>query len=181
MESWVLLEVAKKSIQEEFEKKVLISKNSLFEKYSEFKELGASFVTLNLDGKLRGCIGSLVAHRNLLDDIIHNAKAAAFADPRFPKLTKKEFENVQVELSILSPAQDLEYKDFEDLKKKIIPNKHGVILELDGKRATFLPQVWEQLNDFDSFMVQLVKKAGLNPSDLSGYPKIQVYEVEKFK
>lgn len=181
MENKVLLDIVRKAILEEFKKKSLIDKNSLIEKYPEFKNLGATFVTLNLDGKLRGCIGSLVAHRGLLDDIIHNAKAAAFADPRFSKLTEKEFEKLDFELSILTQAQVLEYKGFEDLKEKLIPNKHGVILELDGKRATFLPQVWEQLPSFDSFMSHLVQKAGLNPSSLSAYPKIQIYEVQKIK
>jgi len=181
VEDRILLEIVRKSIQEEFYKQTLIDRNSLIEKYPEFKNLGATFVTLNLDGKLRGCIGSLVAHRALLEDIIHNAKAAAFGDPRFPKLTLEEFEKVQVELSILTTPKALEYIDFEDLKQKLVPNKHGVILELDGKRATFLPQVWEQLTDFNTFMVHLVQKAGLNPSKLSTYPKIQTYEVQKIK
>ena len=116
-----------------------------------------------------------------LEDIIYNAKAAAFSDPRFSKLTKKEFENIELELSLLTTPKDLIYKDFEDLETKLIPNKHGVILELDGRKATFLPQVWEQLPDFNSFMIHLIQKAGLNPSQLSSYPKIQIYEVEKIK
>jgi AmmeMemoRadiSam system protein A len=181
MENQLLLDIAKKSIQEEFEQKSLIDKSEIILTYPKLENLGASFVTLNLNGKLRGCIGSLIAHRSLLEDIIHNAKAAAFFDPRFSKLTKKEFENVEIELSILTTPKDLIYKDFEDLETKLIPNKHGVILELDGRRATFLPQVWEQLPDFNSFMTHLIQKAGLNPSQLSSYPKIQIYEVEKIK
>ncbi len=181
MENQLLLEIAKKSIQEEFEQESLIDKNKIVSKHPELENLGASFVTLNLNGKLRGCIGSLIAYRSLLDDIIHNAKAAAFSDPRFSKLTKKELDNVDIELSILTAPIDLIYKDFEDLETKLIPNKHGVILELDGRRATFLPQVWEQLPDFNSFMTHLIQKAGLNPSQLSSYPKIQIYEVEKIK
>ncbi len=180
MENSVLLDIARKSILSKFEK-VNLDKNTFVEKNKELKELGATFVTLNLNGKLRGCIGSLVAHRSLYDDLFHNAQAAAFGDPRFSPLSKEEFEKVDIEISILTKPEPLEYSDFEDLKNKLIPNKHGVILELDGKRATFLPQVWEQLSNFNDFMVHLCQKAGLNPSKLSALPKIQIYEALKIK
>lgn len=177
----LLLELASKSIASDFDSNITFDKEKLLQEYVFLNEQRACFVTLTLNGKLRGCIGSLIAHRSLLEDILHNAKQAAFADFRFNRLTKEEFENTKIEISILSVPETLEYSSLEDLQKKLIPNVHGVILELDGKRATFLPQVWEQLPSFNEFMVHLCKKAGLDPSNLNGLPKIQIYEAKKIK
>ena len=177
----LLLELASKSIKSDFDSSIIFNKEKLLQENPFLKEQRACFVTLTLNGKLRGCIGSLIAHRTLLDDILHNAKQAAFADFRFDRLSQEEFKNIKIEISILSVPQTLDYTDLEDLEKKLIPNVHGVILELDGKRATFLPQVWEQLPTFNEFMVHLCKKAGLNPSNLPGLPKIQIYEAQKIK
>ena len=85
-------------------------------KFSELSKPKATFVTLTLDGGLRGCIGSLIAHRAFLDDLIHNAKAAAFEDPRFYPLTKEEFEKTHIEISILTEPEIVEYTDTADLK-----------------------------------------------------------------
>jgi len=176
----VLLKLASNAIENEFDENIKID-DSIKKEFDILNEHRATFVTLNLNGKLRGCIGSLIAHRSLFEDIIHNAKAAAFSDLRFDRLSLQEFKSIEIEISILTPFKELVYKDLDDLKQKLIPLKHGVILELDGKRATFLPQVWEQLPTFDAFLSQLCKKAGLDPSNLSGYPQIKTYEVEKIK
>ncbi len=180
-EEKLLLMLASKSIESDFDETIKFDKEKLLQENPFLSEQRASFVTLTKDGKLRGCIGSLVAHRSLLEDILHNAKSAAFSDFRFNRLTKEEFEKVKIEISLLTIPKPLEYLDLKDLEKKLVPNKHGVILELDGKRATFLPQVWEQLPTFNEFMVHLCKKAGLDPSKLSGLPKIQTYEAKKIK
>ncbi|QDF28230.1 AmmeMemoRadiSam system protein A [Halarcobacter anaerophilus] len=177
----LLLKIARDAIESNFNPEVKIDKEFLLSNFSFLNEKQATFVTLTINGKLRGCIGSLIAHRILLDDLIYNAKAAAFDDPRFNSLSFSEFNEIKIEISLLTAPEILEYKDFEDLKKKLIPNKHGVILELNGKRATFLPQVWEQLPEFNAFMVHLCQKAGLNPSSLSALPKIQTYEVIKIE
>ncbi|XOB62951.1 AmmeMemoRadiSam system protein A [Campylobacterota bacterium DY0563] len=177
----VLLELARRTIESVFDKSIEIDKDTLLNKFAFLKEVQASFVTITKQGQLRGCIGSLVAHRTLADDIIHNSKAAAFNDPRFAPLEKNEYEEIKVEISLLTKPELLGYKDFKDLEEKLVPNKHGVILELDGKRATFLPQVWEQLPTFNDFMVHLCRKAGLNPSSLSALPKIFIYEAIKIK
>jgi len=177
----LLLELALKSIESDFNPSIEFNKAKLLEENSFLNEQRATFVTLTLNGKLRGCIGSLVAHRSLLEDILHNAKAAAFSDFRFNRLTQEEFEEIKIEISLLTIPRHLEYIDLIDLEKKLVPNKHGVILELEGKKATFLPQVWDQLPTFNEFMVHLCKKAGLDPSNLSGLPKIQIYEAQKIK
>ncbi len=181
MNNELLLKIVKTAIESNFKDEVRVDKETLIKENSYLLEQRACFVTLTLNGKLRGCIGSLLAHRSLIDDLIHNAISAAIRDPRFSPLTKEEFENIKVEISLLTPAKPLEYSSFEDLEKKLIPNKHGVILELNGKRATFLPQVWEQLPTFNDFMVHLCKKAGLEPSNLSALPNIQTYEAIKIK
>ena len=181
MDEALLLDIAKTAIKSNFDENIKVEKEKLLEKNPFLSKIQATFVTLTIDGNLRGCIGSLVASRSLIDDLIYNSIAAAFADPRFVELNQEEFEKIRIEISLLTKPEVLEYKDFEDLQNKLIPNKHGVILELDGKRATFLPQVWEQLPTFNDFMVHLCQKAGLQPDNLTAFPNIQTYEAIKIK
>ena len=178
-----MIEIAKDAIKEELLKKKLIDRDKLLESYPKLAQKGAVFVTLQKRSSLRGCIGSLVAHRVLLDDLIENAKSAAFRDPRFPPLSLEEFESedFEVEVSILSSPSELEYSDILDLKSKIRVGVDGVILKQGANQATFLPQVWEQLRDFDSFFSHLCQKANLSPSCLKSNPKIYTYQVEKIK
>lgn len=144
-------------------------------------ENGACFVTLTQKGHLRGCIGSLAAHRSLLDDLLDNSMAAATRDPRFQPLNRQELDEVALEVSILTPAIELNYQDTADLLAKLQPGVHGVILSHSGKRATFLPQVWEQIPAKEDFLSRLCQKAGLNGDCWQRKPGIQVYRVEKFK
>lgn len=180
-EGQLLINLARKAIETGFNEKLKFDKEDLLKNAPFLDETRACFVTITLNEKLRGCIGSLLAHRILLDDILHNAKAAAFEDPRFKPLSKEEFQNIKIEISLLSIPQNLEYKDFEDLKEKLEKNRPGVILELDGRRATYLPSVWEQLPTFNDFLPSLCKKAGLEPNSLRTYPNIQTYEASKIK
>ncbi|MDD3324657.1 MAG: AmmeMemoRadiSam system protein A [Sulfurospirillaceae bacterium] len=180
MKGSILLHIAKESIKDS----LYYTNNLDIEKIAKenpwLKDDGATFVTLMLNGKLRGCIGSLIAQRALLDDLIYNANMAAFRDPRFPKLTREEFKNLHVEVSLLSEPKELEYADIEDLHKKITPNIHGVIISHHGRQATFLPQVWEELPSFESFFAHLLSKAGLPKETLLEHPTIYTYTVEKF-
>ena len=181
MEKSYLLEIAKEAIESKFTTKE-IDKKLLLEKHPELKEEGAVFVTLTLNDNLRGCMGSIIPHRSLLDDVINNAQAAAFKDPRFLPLTKDEFKNIKIEVSILTIPVELEYKDKEDLKEKIEPNKDGVILKSGTHQATYLPQVWEELPTFELFFKYLCQKAGLNDSNcLETHPIILTYQVEKIE
>ena len=125
---------------------------------------GASFVTLTLEHELRGCIGSLEAHRPLLDDVRHNAVAAAFHDPRFSPLSDREFARVHVEVSELSRAEPLEFESESHALSLLRPHVDGLILEYGHHRGTFLPQVWETLSKPAHFLAQLKRKAGL-PAD----------------
>jgi len=181
MDKKVLLNIAKLAIAEELTGKRLINKDELIKKYPWLNEKGAVFVTLNENNQLRGCIGSIIAHRPLIDDLIHNAKASAFNDPRFTPLREDEFDKLDIEISILTPPKELPYKDIEDLRRKIRPQIDGVILQLGNHQATYLPSVWEQLNDFDSFFSTLCQKAGLSPNCLELHPNIFIYQAKKIK
>ena len=181
MENQLLLEIAKKSIEKKFDETVKIDKTKLLTDFSELSKNGATFVTLTLNNQLRGCIGSLQAYRPLLDDLISNANAAAFEDPRFYELTLDEFKKVKIEISILSTPVEVIYTNIEDIKSKIKPNIHGVILQKDGRRSTFLPQVWEQLSTFEEFFSHLCHKGSFEVNCLEFHPHVFTYEVKKIK
>ena len=142
---------------------------------------GASFVTLMLDAKLRGCIGSLAASRRLGEDVAENAQAAALRDPRFAPLTPGEWPRCEVEVSVLSPAKPLRFADEAQMLAQIRAGEDGVILEHEGRRATFLPQVWESLPEKPRFLEELMRKAGI-PADTSlARCKLWRYRVIKWK
>ncbi len=142
---------------------------------------GAAFVTLTRHGRLRGCIGSLEAHRPLWRDVEANARAAAFDDPRFAPMTADEWPDTRVEVSILSPARPMDFSGEADALAQLRPGIDGVILEHGWHRATFLPQVWEQLPDPREFMAHLKNKAGLSPDFWADGIRLSRYTVEKFK
>lgn len=146
----------------------------------ELNEQRACFVTLHLNGQLRGCIGSLEAHRRLVDDIAHNAFAAAFHDPRFSPLTEQEFDSVDIDLSILTPPIEMTFASEEDLLEQLRPGIDGLIIEDMERRGTFLPSVWEQLPEKESFLQHLKLKAGLSPQHWSETLQMSRYETESF-
>lgn len=175
----LLLSLAKESIKSRFLEIETKSKEELVALYPALNEKRATFVTLNLKGRLRGCIGSLIAHRTLYDDIVSNAQSAAFNDPRFPPLSYEEFVQTSIELSLLSEPVFLPYRDKIDLKSKINVGKDGVILKLGDKQATFLPQVWEQLPTFELFFEHLCNKANMQYNCLDKNPQIYIYGAQK--
>jgi AmmeMemoRadiSam system protein A len=144
------------------------------------RETGASFVTLRLDGELRGCIGTVDPHRSLGDDVVHNARAAAFHDPRFPPVADEERERLQVEVSVLSPRTPIEARDESSALAALRPGIDGVYLEYAGRGATFLPQVWENLPDPLDFLGELRRKAGLGARFWDPAIRLSRYTVEKF-
>lgn len=144
-------------------------------------EPGATFVTLTEHDVLRGCIGSLEARRLLHDDVYENAIAAAFHDPRFPPLSPDEFDLVRIEISLLSPPERIQFIDESDALKKLRPHIDGVILQQGQHRATFLPQVWEQLPNPHEFMAHLKHKAGLSSGYLPSDTQLLRYTVQKWK
>lgn len=145
------------------------------------QEPGACFVTLTQGGELRGCIGTLQAHRELREDVRANARAAAFRDPRFAPLTARELDLTEVEVSLLSPMQDLDFTGEAEALAQLRPGLDGVVFAWSGRRSTFLPQVWEQLPDVGSFMAQLKRKAGLPADFWHREVRLQRYTVSKWK
>ena len=142
---------------------------------------GACFVTLTQQGELRGCIGSLQAHRPLLVDVKANAVAAAFRDPRFSPLAVDELEHTEIEISLLSPMQALTFAGEAEALAQLRPGIDGVVFEFGARRSTFLPQVWEQLTDTQEFMAHLKRKAGLPAGFWAAEVRLQRYTVSKWK
>lgn len=144
------------------------------------QELRATFVTLQMNGKLRGCIGSLEPHRPLVADIVYNAYAAAFMDHRFSPLTHKERDLLDIHISILSLPVLMTFNSEDDLLAQIRPGVDGLILEDRGKRGTFLPSVWETLANPRDFLTHLKLKAGFPPNHWSQTVRISRYTTESF-
>ncbi len=143
-------------------------------------EDGASFVTLKLNGELRGCIGMLEACRPLAEDVAANACAAAFSDPRFQPLGAAEFARITIHISVLSPPQPINFTSEEDLLKQIRPGVDGLILAEGRRRGTFLPSVWEELADKRQFIAHLKMKAGLPATYWSDSVRLWRYTCEYF-
>ncbi|MEK7231730.1 MAG: AmmeMemoRadiSam system protein A [Pseudomonadota bacterium] len=140
----------------------------------------ASFVTLMQQGELRGCIGTLEAHRALVADVRANAVAAAFRDPRFKPLAKHEFDAISVQISVLSAVARVSFRDEDDALAQIRPGIDGVILEYGYHRSTFLPQVWEDFSDPRLFFGHLKRKAGLPPDFWDPAVRLSRYTVSKW-
>ena len=142
---------------------------------------GASFVTLTVRGDLRGCIGALEPYQPLAEDVREHAIAAALQDYRFHPVQPHELPNLKIEVSCLTPPQDLEYARPGDLPGILRPNVDGVTLFDGWRRATFLPQVWEKLPNPEDFLAHLCQKMGSSP-DLWCLRKlrVQTYQVEEF-
>ncbi|MCL6417580.1 AmmeMemoRadiSam system protein A [Aestuariirhabdus sp. Z084] len=147
---------------------------------NRLQQPAAGFVTLMLNGKLRGCMGSLEARRSLKDEVIANACSAAFRDPRFPALRLRELANLEIEISILSPLEPLEANSREQLLDTLRPHIDGLLIESGPYHATFLPQVWQQLPEGQAFLQQLLRKAGLNPNHWPADIKASRYQVSHF-
>jgi len=140
----------------------------------------AAFVTLTLDGRLRGCIGSLVAHRPLLTDVVANAYKAAFADPRFKPLTVAELDRIEMSVSILSTPIAMSFRDEADLIRQVRPDQDGLILQDGDRRGLFLPSVWSSLPKAEDFVRGLKGKAGLPADHWSGSLRVFRYTTESF-
>lgn len=141
---------------------------------------GATFVTLHKAGRLRGCIGSLQPHRALREDVRANAEAAAFRDPRFEPLTFDELRQIDIEVSLLSPLEDLTFASEQALLDQLRPGVDGLVLEHEGHRGTFLPQVWETLPTPAAFLRELKRKAGLAPDFWDPAVRVARYRVDKW-
>lgn len=145
------------------------------------QEPRACFVTLTRGGQLRGCIGTLEARRPLWQAVVGNARTAATRDSRFAPVSPTELPDLEIEVSVLTPLEPLDFRSPEELLARLVPGRDGVCLEIGPRRATFLPQVWEKLPDKERFLEQLALKAG-TPRDAWRQPgaRVLTYRVEHF-
>lgn len=141
-------------------------------------EPGASFVTLRAAGELRGCIGSIRARRALGVDVAENGRAAALRDPRFDPVGARELARLSIELTLLRPPEPLAVGSRAELLAALVPGVDGLVLEEHGRGATFLPAVWEQLPDPESFLSHLERKAGLRQGSWSPDRRLFRYRAE---
>lgn len=172
----ITLEICKKSILSGLNKKELMTAKDFDNLPQVFMEFGACFVTLEKAGELRGCIGSIIAHQPLIDDLIKNAHNSAFSDPRFEPLTLEEFEDLTISISLLTTPSKMDFKDEEDLLKQIVPIVDGIIIKDGQHQAVYLPSVWEQLQDKVLFLDSLKIKAGMPPKHFS-----KTFEAYRFR
>lgn len=120
------------------------------------------FVTLEINQQLRGCIGNIEPIHQLIYGVAINAFNAAFNDPRFKKLTAKEFKQCEISISVLTPKQEIAFTNDTTLLENLIPGKDGLIIKQSNKSATFLPAVWEKIQSPNNFLNQLKLKAGID-------------------
>lgn len=176
-----LLKIAREAISAAVNKEPLnkIDLNCLS---NNLQKDGASFVTLTINGRLRGCIGALEASQPLALDVQEHAVAAALEDYRFSHVSADEVPLINIEISWLTPSKRLDYTDSSDLMSKLRPGTDGVLIKDGPRRATFLPQVWEKISDCEDFLSHLCVKMGERP-DLWQQKHLEVYtyKVEEFK
>lgn len=180
-EGGILLKIAREALEKSVDGLPLPQIN-LSSLPDALREPGASFVTLTVEERLRGCIGALEAYQPLAKDVQEHAVAAALQDPRFPAVRPQECPQIQIEVSVLTPKKPLDYQDGEDLLEKIRPGVDGVVLQDGYRKATFLPQVWEKLPDPATFLSHLCLKMGA-PANLWQKKPLQVfvYQVQEFQ
>ncbi|HPC31188.1 MAG TPA: AmmeMemoRadiSam system protein A [Candidatus Paceibacterota bacterium] len=182
-EKQYLLEISRRTLEKYFKEKsiLVLEEDSL--KFPLLKEKRGVFVTLTQNGQLRGCIGNLIADKPVYQAIIENSLASALFDPRFPSLEKEELKDIKIEISVLSELKLLpSFKDINELIKYLEKKKPGLVIKKGANEATFLPQVWEELETAEDFLSQLCLKAGLEPDAWKKLDLIMFeYEVEKVK
>ncbi|RME57911.1 MAG: AmmeMemoRadiSam system protein A [Candidatus Dadabacteria bacterium] len=177
-EKKILLKTAKDSVEHGVKKgKPLKVKCSSYP--TSLQEDGASFVTIKKEGELRGCVGSVVAHRPLIQDVAENAFAAAFKDSRFLPVSKEELPLLSYSISVLTPLKQLKVSSEEELIEKITPGKDGIILIEGPFQGTFLPVMWERLPNPKDFLAHLKIKAGLHPAYWSDTIQVYTFQAEK--
>lgn len=179
-----LLALARQTIAENIGRNLPQAEKSMVEnglKDPALQQERGTFVTLTKEGNLRGCIGNITPVSSIADGVRQNAVQAAFSDPRFPPLQAEEFDEIEIEVSILTEPRQLDYQDGNELPRKLRPEVDGVIIRSGMASSTFLPQVWEKLPDPEDFLNNLCLKAGLDPGYWkTGKPEVQTYQVQSF-
>lgn len=171
----ILLPIARAAIAHELGRPISAAENAAW-----LHTPGACFVTLKQGERLRGCIGTLKAHRPLIEDVKANARSAAFRDPRFPALSAEELDRTTVEVSLLSDLEPIAFAHEQDALSQLRPGVDGVFFEYGYHHSTYLPQVWDDLADPAEFIATLKQKAGLPPDFWDVEVKLARYTVSKW-
>jgi len=179
MSQALLLKIVRESITEVFEAQHTIDKKQLIKEHPVLAEPLASFVCIYIDNKLKAQAGSIKVSSSLLEGIIRHAKQAAFDNTMCGPLMLSEYLRASIELSLLTPAQELRYSTPEQIKKQVRINKDGLCIIFKEKETSLLPQMWSFFPSFELFFSQLLQQAGLNESDLSSHPKLYIFQVQK--
>jgi len=172
----ILLPIARSSISGALGQPLEAAENAAW-----LQDKAACFVTLTQHQQLRGCIGTLEARRSLLEDVKSNARAAALQDTRFTPLTAEELDFTEIEISLLSAMQPIDFSNEQEALAQLRPGIDGVLFEYGHYRSTFLPQVWQQLPDTTEFVAHLKHKAGLSPDFWADEVKLSLYTVSKWQ
>ena len=146
----------------------------------KFGQKRAAFVTLRIGEELRGCMGSVMPVRALGDDVVQNGYAAGFLDPRFGPVSANELKRIQINISVLSPLQELIFASEFDLVSLLRPHIDGMVIEEGHRRGILLPSVWEMIADPQRFFRELKQKAGLSPDYWSSSLRVFRYTAESF-
>jgi len=162
----ILLTLARNSILHGCQNRSPLKPDEALREQAELQQIACAFVTLkkianDKSTSLRGCVGAISATEPLIDDVVEHAYAAAFNDTRFPPVQESEVPNLQIAISVISPHEKLTFNNEAALLGQLRPGVDGLILSCRGRRATFLPSVWEQLPDKKRFLSHLKEKAGL--------------------
>lgn len=176
MSQSLLLQIARDSIVEVLETQHRIDKDSLFEQYPLLKEPLCAFVSIYLDNELRGSMGTITPSRSLLEEIIHNAKAAAFEDSRFSPLKTSEYLRCSIELSLLVEPKAISYRNIDDLRGQIVQGEEGLFLAEAAESADFLPRVWSESSSFEQFLGTVL---GKTESGAINHPQLFSFRIEK--
>ena len=178
-EKKILIDSARKSIEHAvFKKQNFLPDRNAAEGF--LKEKYASFVTLKINNELRGCIGSVMPVKDLLADVQDNAVSSAIRDPRFPPLSREEFNKISIEISVLHDFKNIENRGRDKLIETLNPGTDGIIIEENYRRATFLPSVWSIFPVPAVFLGKLLEKAGFPDTYWSDDINITLYRTESF-
>lgn len=170
----VLFDIARESIKRHLNSNTIPDFSKYVILHPKLGERRGSFVTLYIEGQLKGCIGRLEGERSLAYDIAINAVDAAFYDNRFLPLSKEDYSKLQIEISLLTEPEKIKFKNEKELFQKIFKKKYGVILKKGVNRSTYLPQVWESYDNPQSFMKELAFKGGF-PDGVWNEKECEVY------
>lgn len=174
-----LVDIARQAITDYFTD---INQPPILRQYPEsMRQLGACFVTLEVNQQLQGCLGSIIAHTPLVEEVYHKARSAAYQDYRFSPLTTPQLSQLTIEVSVLSPLKTIAFEQEQDLVHYLDHHPVGVMLTEGSRRAVFLPQVWEQLPTTKEFLRHLKIKGGWPGHYWSSSMRVEIFTVTREK